>query len=379
MQFIDLAAQQDRIRDRIEQRIAAVLSHGKYILGPEVAELEAALADFADVPHAIGCANGTDALRMALSALGAGPGAAVFCPSFTFVATAGVVPPFGATPVFVDIDPVTFNMSADNLARAIAHARDEGLTPRGVIVVDLFGVPADWDALEPVARDAGLWIIADCAQSFGARLAGRSTVSFGDIATTSFFPAKPLGCYGDGGALFCADPEHAALLTSLRFHGKGDHKYENVRIGTNSRLDTLQAAILLEKLAVFADEIDARQAIAARYAEGLRDVVTVPQHSNAASPTWAQYTVVPPEGTARQRIMAHLKDAGVPTAVYYPKPLHQQGAFCGIGLTDPVGLPVSDDMAERVFSLPMHPYLGAEDQDRVIGAVREAISIKQGA
>ncbi len=368
MQFIDLAAQQDRLREKIEARIAGVLAKGQYIMGPEIAELEAGLAAFADVPHAIGCANGTDALRLAVMTLGAGPGDAIFCPAFTFAATAGIIPPFGATPVFVDIDPATWNMDAGSLARAIDGAKAGGLTPRGAVIVDIFGRPADYDALLPIARDAGCWVIADCAQSFGARTQGRSVVGMGDIATTSFFPAKPLGCYGDGGALFTTNPDHDAHLRSLRVHGKGTDKYDNVRIGLNSRLDTLQAAILLEKLAVFADEIEARERVAKRYTAALAGIVQTPAPSNDLTCTWAQYSVVLPEGTDRKALQLKLHDKGIPTAIYYAKPLHLQTAFEG-ALSDPEGMTVSETVADRVLALPMHPYLGEADQDGIIAAL----------
>lgn len=370
--FIDLAAQQARISERLRARIDAVLTAGQYIMGPEVAELEAGLCAFSGAAHALGCANGTDALRLALMVLGAGPGDAVFAPSFTFAATAGVIPPTGAVPVFTDVDAASFNMDPASLARAIAHAREQGLRPAGVVVVDLFGRPADYDELIPMAREAGMWVIVDAAQSFGATLGGRSTVTLGDMATTSFFPAKPLGCYGDGGALFTEDPEKADLVASLRVHGKGSDKYDNVRIGINSRLDTLQAAILLEKLAVFADEIAARNRVAARYAAALGDLAAVPLAGNDRLSTWAQYTLVLPEGTDRAAVQARLKADGVPTAVYYPRPLHTQTAFAG-SLTDPAGLETSVRLAGRALSLPMHPDLSTADQDRVTGAVRAAL------
>ena len=320
----------------------------------------------------MGCANGTDALQLALMALGTGPGDAVFCPSFTFAATAEVVPFVGATPVFVDADPTSFNLDPDSLKRAIVHARDQGLRPAVIIPVDLFGLPADYDTIEVIARAEGLKIIADSAQGFGATYKGRTTGTIGDIATTSFFPAKPLGCYGDGGALFTGDDELAALLESYRIHGKGTHKYDNARIGLNSRLDTLQAAILLEKLAVYADEIEARQGVARRYDEGLSDVIDTPVIGNDCRSIWAQYTLKTRPGQDREALMAALKDQGIPTVVYYPAPLHRQSAYSAYP-RDPSGLPVSADLATRVFSLPMHPYLAPEDQDRVIMALRGAL------
>lgn len=372
MQFIDLEAQQARIKDKIDTRIAAVLKHGAYILGPEVTQLEANLAEFCGAKHVITCANGTDALQLALMALGVRSGDAVFVPSFTFAATAEVVPYMGATPVFVDVDPVSFNMDENSLKRAIAHAKELGLKPAVVIPVDLFGQPADYDALTAIAHAEGLKMISDSAQGFGGVYRGKTTGSFGDVTTTSFFPAKPLGCYGDGGALFTDDDALAELLISLRFHGKGDYKYNNVRIGVNSRLDTIQAAILLEKLAIYADEIEARQRVADRYAEALQDVIDTPHVSNESRSTWAQYTLKTRDGQNREKIMASMKDAGIPTAVYYPMPLHTQQAYDQFP-SDPAGMRVSEALAKQVFSLPMHPYLEPDTQDRVTTALRAAL------
>lgn len=371
MQFIDLAAQQTRIRPQIDARIEAVLAHGNYIMGPEVRELETALASFCGATHALGCANGTDALQLALMALNVGPGDAVFCPTFTFASTAEVVPPSGATPVMIDVHPDSFNLDVDSLKRAIVHARSIGLKPAGVIPVDLFGLPADYDAIEAVAAEEGMWVIADSAQGFGATYRGRTTGSIGTIATTSFFPAKPLGCYGDGGALFTGDDALAASIQSYRVHGKGSHKYDNERIGINSRLDTLQAAILLEKLAIYADEIAARQPIAQRYSDGIGDALITPVVPDDCRSVWAQYTLRTKPGKNRDAIIASLKEAGVPTVVYYPRPLHQQTAYKSYP-TDPAGLPVAEALATEVFSLPMHPYLDGQTQAHIIEAVRAA-------
>jgi dTDP-4-amino-4,6-dideoxygalactose transaminase len=368
--FIDLAAQQARIKPAIDARIQAVLSHGGYIMGPEVNDLERRLAEFCGARHALGCANGTDALQLALMALEVGPGDAVFCPSFTFASTAEVVPPFGATPVMVDVREDSFNMCVDSLARAIDHAKSLGLKPAGVIPVDLFGLPADYDSIEAVARSEGMWIIADSAQGFGASYKGRVTGSIGTIATTSFFPAKPLGCYGDGGAVFTNDDNLRHLIESYRVHGKGSHKYDNERIGLNSRLDTLQAAILLEKLAIYADELVARQQVADRYAAGLGNVLVTPTVAEGCTSVWAQYTVRTTGRQNREAIMAGLKQDGVPTMVYYPRPLHQQTAYRSFPM-DPTGLPVAEQLAETVFSLPMHPYLEPSVQDQIIAAVRK--------
>lgn len=373
MEFIDLAAQQARIRDRIEGRIAAVLAHGGYIMGPEVAELESALADFCGARHVVTCANGTDALELALAVLGVGKGDAVFCPSFTFAATAEVVPATGATPVLCDIDPVTYNLCSDSLARAVAHARKIGLRPALVNAVDLFGLPADYDAIEGICAAEGMKLIADSAQGFGSVHKGRNSGTIGDIATTSFFPAKPLGCYGDGGAIFTADDGLAALMRSLRVHGKGADKYDNVRIGRNSRLDTIQAAILLEKLAIFADELDRRQAVAARYSAALGNLIDTPQVPEGLRSSWAQYTLRTRPGQDRDALMAALKAEGIPSVIYYPRPLHRQTAYAGFP-TDPAGLPVSEAASAQVFSLPMHPYLTPDDQDRVIAVLSRALA-----
>lgn len=371
MQFIDLNAQQSQIRKKIDARIKAVLDHGTYILGPEVVELETKLAKFCGANYAITCANGTDALQLALMALEIRTGDAVFVPSFTFAATAEVVPCMGAIPVFVEVDPVSFNMDPESLMRAIAHAKNIGLVPKAVIPVDLFGLPADYDAIEKIAEAEDMHVICDSAQGFGGVYRGKMTGSFGALTTTSFFPAKPLGCYGDGGAVFTNDSDLAQLLTSLRFHGKGNYKYDNVRIGMNSRLDTIQAAILLEKLEIYSAEIDARQRVADRYTRKLHDIIDTPHVGNERKSIWAQYTVKVRDGQDRESIMAALKEKGIPTTVYYPLPLHQQQAYCKFP-TDPAGLRISENLSKRVFSLPMHPYLTTKFQDGVIAALREA-------
>ena len=368
MQFIDLAAQQAVLRERIDAAIAGVLDHGKYIMGPEVAELEAELAAFCAAPQVVSCASGTDALVMAMMALGVGPGDAVFVPSFTFASTAESVALLGATPVFIDVDATSFNLDPAHLARAV-DAPPAGLRPVGVVPVDLFGQPADYEAISAVAEPAGLWLLADAAQSFGATRNGRPVGTLAPITTTSFFPAKPLGCYGDGGAVFATSEEHAALLRSIRVHGSGSHKYDNARIGINGRLDTVQAAILRVKLSVFADELVARQRVADRYDEGLGDVLDVPRLGDGCTSAWAQYTL---RLADRDGVAEALGSEGVPTAVYYPRPLHQQTAYrdfpSAVG-----GLPVSEQLAGEVLSLPMHPYLSEADQDAVVGAVRRAV------
>ena len=365
--FIDLKAQQSRIRDRLDKAIARVLDHGAFIMGPEVVQFEKQLAAFGQAKLALSCANGTDAVVLPLMAWDVGPGDAVFCPSFTFAATAEVVPWTGATPVFVDVLADTYNMDPARLEEAIEGVVKEGrLQPKAVIAVDLFGQPADYPKLADICRRHGLKLLADSAQGFGCTLDGEHPLHWADATSTSFFPAKPLGCYGDGGAVLTQSQADWTRMDSLRVHGKGEDKYDNVLIGMNSRLDTLQAAILLEKLAIFAEEIVLRNTVAARYAEGLAGIVTTPTVIAGGISTWAQYTI---EADDRDGLAAHLKDKGVPTAAYYPKPLHMQTAYRdfprGAG-----GLPVSEAKGKRVLSLPMHPYLSEPDQDLIIEAVR---------
>jgi len=377
--FIDLAAQQRRIKPQIDAAIARVLAHGAYVMGPEVKAFEDQLAAFASSRHAVACANGTDALILPLMAWGVGPGDAVFCPSFTFAATGEVIPLLGASPVFVDIRPDTYNLDPDKLEAAIAAIKAEGrLVPRAIIAVDLFGQPADYPAIAAIAKKHDLKLIADSAQGFGCTLGGRHPGTWADVTTTSFFPAKPLGCYGDGGAVLTDDAWLAERIDSLRVHGKAvasdiqgatlahDPKYLNMRVGLNSRLDTLQAAILIEKLAVFADELDKRDVVAGRYAEGLKSAtVRTPALIEGGRSTWAQYTI---EHDDRDGLAAHLKTLGVPTAAYYPMPMHRQD--CYAIYPQPGGLPVSEAKAQTVLSLPMHPYLEPDVQDRIIEGVR---------
>jgi dTDP-4-amino-4,6-dideoxygalactose transaminase len=372
IEFIDLQAQRARIGGRIEAAIGRVLEHGRFILGPEVAALERRLAEFCGAKHVLTCANGTDALGLALMAKGLEPGQAVLVPSFTFAASAEVVVWFGATPIFVDVLPDTFNIDPRSLEAGIMTARRLGLSAVGVMPVDLFGLPADYDEVLAIAAAHRLWVLCDAAQSFGARYKGRAVGTLGDIATTSFFPAKPLGCYGDGGAVFVDDDETIAILRSLRVHGQGTDKYDNVRIGMNARLDTLQAAILIEKLAVFAEEVGARDRVAALYAEQLQHVVEVPRVPAGLNSVWAQYTVRLPCGVNRERAIAQLKDAGVPSAIYYAKPLHLQPAYRQYP-TAGNGLPMSERLAAEVLSLPMHPYLDEATQHRIADALRAAL------
>lgn len=369
--FIDLAAQQSRIRDRIEAAMKRVLDHGKYVMGPEIGELEEKLAAFCGARHVIACSNGTDSLALCLMAKEVQPDDAIFCPSFTFAATGEVVAWLGAVPYFVDIHEDTFNMDPESLKQAIADARKAGHRPVGVIPVDLFGQPADYDAIEPIVADAGLWMLCDTAQGFGGDYKGRITGSIGEMASTSFFPAKPLGAYGDGGAVFTSDDEIAAVIRSLINHGAGTERYDNVRIGMNGRLDSLQAGILIEKLAIFGEEIEARNRVADRYAELLGDVVVTPYVLEGARSVWAQYTVRAP-GHDRAAIVEALKERGVPTAIYYPKPMHMQTAYRHYPVAGN-GLPVSEKLAREVFSLPMYPYLDDATQERIAAAVRDVV------
>jgi dTDP-4-amino-4,6-dideoxygalactose transaminase len=365
IEFIDLARQQRRIRSGLDAAIARVLQHGRYIMGPEVAELEGQLSAFCGARHAITCASGTDALLLALMAKGLRPGDAVIVPSFTFCATAEPVCLLGGVPIFADVDEDSFNLDAGSLEAAIHRARHLGLPLRGIISVDLFGQPCDYDRIEAIARESSIWLICDAAQSFGASYRGRKVGTIGDITTTSFFPAKPLGCYGDGGAVFMQDDRAAAVIRSLRVHGKGKDKYDNVRVGMNGRLDTLQAAILLEKLAVFADEIEARNSVAKIYDELLPAELARPVIIDQALSVWAQYTV---RTSRRQEWIGGLASRGVPTAVYYERPLHLQPAYRAYP-TASDRLRTSELLAASVFSLPMHPYLAYEDQLRIIAAM----------
>ena len=378
MEFIDLSAQQQRIAGKLEANLKAVLGHGKYIMGPEVGRLENALADYVGVGHAVGCASGTDALLMALMAYGIGPGDAVFTTPFTFIATAEVISLLGATPVFVDIEPETFNLDPKKLDQAVDATRNPSrsrkpLRPRAVIAVDLFGLMADYDEIGAVAGKHGLLVIEDAAQSFGAERKGRKACACGHIACTSFFPAKPLGCYGDGGMCFTGDDGIATVLRSIRVHGQGGHKYDNVRIGINGRLDTLQAAILLAKFEIFPEEMELRQEVAARYENLLSSIpgIKVPQVPAGFKSSWAQYSVLARDEDHRALLMEKLNKVGIPTAIYYPKPLHLQGAFEALGCR-PGNFPVSENAAGRIFSLPMHPYLKAEDQEKIAEALNDA-------
>jgi dTDP-4-amino-4,6-dideoxygalactose transaminase len=371
--FIDIGAQRQRLGKTIDEAVSRVLAHCQFINGPEVTQLEAELASFSGAKHVVTCASGTDALLMVLMAKGVGPGDAVFCPSFTFCATGEAVALAGATPVFVDVDAATFNMDAASLKRGIATTRKLGLKPRAVIPVDLFGQSADHDAIGAVAEDEGLFVLDDAAQGFGASYKGRRLGTVALATATSFFPAKPLGCYGDGGAIFTDDAGLAETLRSIRVHGQGSDKYDNIRLGLTGRLDTMQAAILIEKLKIFEDEIAARDRVAERYTRSLGNIVTVPRLAPGCGSIWAQYTIRLPKGIDRDGFAAALKAQGVPTAIYYVKSMHQQTAYRDFPVADG-GLPVCESLSSDVISLPMHAYLDEATQDRVIAAVRAAVS-----
>ncbi len=356
MQFIDLKSQYEALKERIDNRIQTVLNHGQFIMGPEVQELEQKLSEYVDIKHTITCANGTDALQLALMTLGIQPGDIVFTTPFTFFATAEVIALIGAKPVFIDIDPRTFNIDPQKLEDEIVRRQKAGEAPgAAVTAVDLFGLPSDYTVLEPLCSKHGLHLIEDAAQGFGGAIGARKAGSFGDIATTSFFPAKPLGCYGDGGAVFTNNDEYAEKLRSLRFHGKGTDKYDNVLIGLNSRLDTLQAAILLEKLAAFPVEYAARQELAYAYSTALHDRFLVPWIPEGFETCWAQYSLLAQNREERDRVIAQAKARGIPIMIYYPKPLHLLKAmqYLGVSAGD---FPVSEQVSERIFSLPMHGY-----------------------
>jgi len=369
--FIDLAAQRRRLGAAVDEAVARVMSHCQFVMGPEVAAFEKDLAAFGGAKHALSCASGTDALLLVLMAHRIGPGDAVICPTFTFCATAEVVALLGATPILADVEEETFNLDPASVRKALATARSKGLTPKGIIPVDLFGLPADHDAIAAIAAEEKLFILDDAAQSFGATYKGRKLGSLAHATATSFFPAKPLGCYGDGGAVLTDDDELIDVLKSLRVHGQGTDKYDTVRIGVTGRLDAMQAAILVEKLKIFPDEIKARDRVANRYAAALADLVVVPRVPDGFTSVWAQYTIRLP-ADRRDDFAASLKAQGVPTAIYYPKPLHRQTAYASFPVAEG-GLPVSERLSGEVISLPMHPYLDEPTQDRIVGAVRQAL------
>ncbi len=368
--FVDLKRQFQALENEIRSAIDGVLDHTQFIMGPELGQFEEALAEYVGVKHAIGCSSGTDALLIPLMTQGLKSGDAVFTSTFTFIATAEVISFLGATPVFVDIDPVTFNLDPVLLKETVEKTKREGkLTPWAVIPVDMFGLPADYEAIQNVADEYGLFVLEDAAQSFGGTRGGRKAGNFGNVAATSFFPAKSLGAYGDGGAVFTNDDDLAAQARSILFHGKGDHKYENVRIGINGRLDTLHAAILLAKLAAFPDELKKRREAADKYTEGLKDYVATPAIPDGCSSACTYYSVMTGN---REAVLDGLKSAGIPTAIYYPKPLHLQKAFSRLDY-QAGDFPVSESASERIFSLPMHPYLYDEEIDFIIEQVKASV------
>ena len=371
MQFRDLQKQYTVLKDKMDQAIMEVVASSAYVMGPKIKELESALADYVGVKHCVACNSGTDALLLALKAWDVKAGDAVFVPSFTFFASAEVIAMQGATPVFVDVDAETFNMDVDDLERKIGQTLKAGkLKPRVVIAVDLFGLPADFASIRKLADKHGLLVLEDGAQGFGGRINGKEACSFGDISTTSFFPAKPLGCYGDGGAVFTDNEEWAALIDSYRVHGKGQFKYDNVRIGLNSRLDTVQAAVLQVKLKAFADyELDAVNEAAEHYSERMRGLAT-PVILEGFRSSWAQYTVRFADRVQRDAVQSALKAASIPAMVYYPKPMHLQMAFAGLQARP---CPIATSLCERVLSLPMHPYITVEEIDSVCGIIRQAL------
>jgi len=370
--FIDTVAQRRRLGKSIDDAVARVLTHCQFLGGPEVTQFEADLAAFCGAKYVVSCSSGTDALLMVLMAQGIGPGDAVLCPSFTFSATGEAIALTGATPVFVDVLETTFNIDPASLRRGVATARRLGLKPRAVIPVDLFGQSADHNAIAAVAEAEGLFVLDDAAQGFGASYQNRRIGTLGLATATSFYPAKPLGCFGDGGAILTDDADLAERLRSVRVHGQGSDKYDNVRLGLTARLDTIQAAILIEKLKIFEDEIVVRNTVAARYTKALADVVTVPLLADGCSSVWAQYTIRLPKGVNRDAFAASLKAQGIPTVVYYTRSMHQQTAYRIFPVADG-GLPVCERLSNDVISLPMHAYLDEPTQARVIDAVRSAV------
>ena len=361
-QFIDLAVQQNLIRPQLDAAIKKVLDHGQYIMGPEVAEFEGHLREFSGAKYALSCANGTDALSIVLMAWNVGPGDAVFVPSFTYVASAESPAQLGATPFFVDVCESSFNIDPMSFKQAIIDAKRLGLNPKVVIAVDLFGQPADVDTVTEIAHSEGIKVLVDAAQSFGAKSQGRPVGTMGDAVTTSFFPAKPLGCYGDGGAIFTNDDELAQACNSIRLHGKGSEKYDNVRIGMNSRLDTIQAAILIEKLKIFPKELELRSQVATGYSAALEGCCKVPRLSPEITSSWAQYTIIVNDQKA---IQSGLREQGIPSVIYYPIPLTKQLGYSNYPQVSSKTL-VSEDLASSVLSLPMHPYLTSSSQSNVL-------------
>lgn len=371
MQFIDLHRQFDLIENGVREGLDAVLKHKGFIGGPEIKELQAQLAEYTGVEYVTACASGTDALTIPLRAYDLKATDAVFVPSFTFFASAESITLAGGTPVFVDVKYDTFNMDPEDLEAKIKEVLEEGeLNPRGVIAVDLFGQPAEFPAIEEIAGRYGLFVLEDAAQGFGGTIGDRTAGSFGNVAATSFFPAKPLGCYGDGGAIFTSDSDLHALIESIHVHGKGTDKYDNVRIGYNSRLDTFQAVVLLQKMTLFRDELDKRNAVAAAYTERLKDTFETPVVLEGYGSSWAQYTLKAKDKEERDKIVAEMKAQGIPVMVYYPIPVHKSGAYKHLGAKT---LPVTEDLSNKVFSIPMHPYLETEEIDLICNSLKEIV------
>ena len=370
MQFIDLKTQQNLIRDKIDKRIQDVLNHGQYIMGPEVRELEEKLAEYVGTKFCISCSSGTDALLIPLMAKGIGPGDAIITTPFTYIATAGVIKLLGATPVFVDIDADSYNINPSAIVDGILIAKNKGLKPKAIIPVDLFGLPADYKIIEAVAKENNLFILEDTAQGFGGEINSGRAGSFGHIAATSFFPAKPLGCYGDGGAIFTNDDELNIIMKSVRVHGGGIDKYDNVRMGLNGRLDTLQAAILLEKLDIFPDEVTRRNRVADYYSKYLPSQFKKPFTPVGYKSSWAQYSIIAKSNDMRMKAMDLLKAKGIPSMIYYRLPLHLQKVFKYLNYQYG-DFPISEYISNRIFSLPMHPYLGIDEQDQILEVLQD--------
>ena len=370
MDFIDLKAQQSKIRAKIDKRIKSVLDHGKYIMGPEVYELEERLCEYVDMKYCISCSSGTDALLIPLMAYGIGPGDAVITTPFTYIATAEVIMLLGAEPIFVDVYESTFNLNPDGIKNAIQDAENKGLNVKAIMPVDLFGLPARYRLINEVAKKYNLIVIEDAAQGFGGQVKGKKAGSFGDVASTSFFPAKPLGCYGDGGAIFCNDLDLANKMRSIRVHGSGSDKYENIRIGINGRLDTFQAAILLEKLSIFNDELIFRNKVADYYSNNISSGITKPFIPENYLSSWAQYSLLPKAESERSQIMSVLSNANIPSMIYYKLPLHLQAVMKNLGYKEG-DFPVSESISNKIFSIPMHPYLDKEKQDRIIEVLND--------
>ena len=371
MQFIDLAKQQKIIRKKIDARIKDVLDHGKYIMGPEINELEEKLAEYVDVNYCISCASGTDALLIPLMARNIGYGDAILTTPFTYIATAEVISLLGATPIFIDIYPDTYNIDPTGIEKGIQLAKNKGLHPKGIIPVDLFGLPAQYRLIQKEAEKYNLFILEDTAQGFGGKIRGQKAGSFGHAAATSFFPAKPLGCYGDGGAIFTNDKELTDIMRSIRVHGGGVDKYNNVRIGINGRLDTLQAAILLEKLAIFENEVDLRNSVADYYKANIHTNLISPFIPSDYISSWAQFSILTESKAKRNHIMTYLKSKDIPSMIYYRTPLHLQKVFSGLGYK--IGdFPISENIADKIFSIPMYPYLHHDQQDQILEALHAA-------